>query len=105
MAWKVLVFRQGLGWDEISKVISHTGVVETFEQALDLGATAVIRNLEKTVKPAGSSFGDPVGFRVTSSDASPQPLPLNTVNWQEVRHRFFRRGDSFLLYKTWSWPD
>ncbi|MDW8084412.1 MAG: hypothetical protein RMI49_04360 [Candidatus Caldarchaeum sp.] len=105
MPWKVLVFRQGLGWDSLSKVLPHTGVVETFEQALNLGATAVINNIEKSQKPMGSSLGDVVGFRIIPAEEKQQDLPPETVDWNTVKHRFFRRGDSFLLYKTWSWPD
>ncbi|MEM0441374.1 MAG: hypothetical protein QXF45_03545 [Candidatus Caldarchaeum sp.] len=105
MAWKVLVFRQGLGWESLSTIFPHSGVVHNFQDAVTLGATVVIRELNKAVKPHGSSFGDVVGFRIISSNENSQPLPHDTVNWEDVRHRFFKRGDSYILYKSWSWPD
>lgn len=94
-----------MGWVSLSDVYRHSGVVETFEQALQLGATVVLLDVAKSQRPAGSIYGDVVGFRILFTDERHEPLPTGTVEWNNVKHRFFRRGDSFLLYKTWSWPD
>ncbi len=98
MGYNVDVFIQGVGWRKL-------GVFKCFDEALDTGATAVVRDYKTDPERHGSRVGDVVGFRVTLSDSQPESLPDRSVRWRDVSHRFFRRGNAYFLYKTWSWPD
>ncbi|MEM0349892.1 MAG: hypothetical protein QXD24_06920 [Candidatus Caldarchaeum sp.] len=105
MAWLVEVFVQGRGWTPLRQVFGHSGVVEGFDEALSLGCSVVLKSVERASRAAGASTGDVVGFRVREVSSEPEPLPPDAVKWDDVRHRFFRRGSAYLLYKSWSWPD
>jgi len=105
MAWLVEVFVQGRGWTPLRQVFRHSGVVASFDEALSLGCMVVLKSVEQTSRAAGASAGDVVGFRVMEVSDEPDPLPPEAVKWEYVRHRFFRRGSAYFLYKSWSWPD
>ncbi|MEM1964053.1 MAG: hypothetical protein QW094_06255 [Candidatus Caldarchaeum sp.] len=105
MAWLVEVFVQGRGWTPLRQVFRHSGVVASFDEALSLGCMVVLKSVEQVSRTAGASAGDVVGFRVMEVSDEPDPLPHEAVKWEYVRHRFFRRGSAYFLYKSWSWPD
>jgi hypothetical protein len=105
MAWLVEVFVQGRGWTPLRQVFRHSGVVASFDEALSLGCMVVLKSVEQVSRTAGASAGDVVGFRVNEVSDEPDPLPPEAVKWEYVRHRFFRRGSAYFLYKSWSWPD
>jgi len=99
MVYKVDVFIQGLGWKSLDIAVNE------FEEALDVGASAVFKDYVKNPDRHGSKAGDVVGFRIVVSESSPTKSADRSVKWREVCHRFFRRGNAYFLYKTWSWPD
>ncbi len=78
------------------------------EEAMDVAASLILSASSSSHHPYGSREGDVVGFRVRpteKSDCTGRPSTGPTVRFREVAHRFFRRGDAYVLYKTWSWPD
>ncbi len=105
MAFKVLVFVQGRGWIPASEITDHNGVVDSEMEAIMLGSTLVLENIKKKEKAHGSSIGDLVGFRVELSNEEPQPISRRLESWESNKHLFFRKDNSYMLYKTWSWPD
>jgi len=104
MAFKVYVFVQGKGWRPINEYTDHKGVVASKNDALDLGASTIIERVEGCGDAYGRSEGDLVGFRVEETNEQPEYYQKKDV-WMRFSHRFFKRGEAYMLYKTWSWPD
>jgi hypothetical protein len=99
MVYRIEVFIQGHGWLGLDIVVSD------FWEALDVGASTVINDYLKNPDRHGSKAGDVVGFRIVETNAQPTPTRVQSIKWSEVSHRFFKRGNAYFLYKTWSWPD
>ncbi len=78
------------------------------EEAMDAAASLIISAVSSSPHPYGSREGDVVGFRVRRAgegECSRRTSTAPAVRFRDVSHRFFRRGDAYVLYKTWSWPD
>ncbi|MCS6769988.1 MAG: hypothetical protein NZ570_06100 [Candidatus Caldarchaeum sp.] len=105
MPYRVLLFVQGRGWVPLSEITGRSDVVETEETGLKLGCTTVLKSMERTHKPLGSSSGDLVGFKLENVEDKPQPADEALLDWRRHSHFFYRRGNAYMLYKTWSWPD
>jgi hypothetical protein len=104
MPYKVYVFVQGKGWRPINEYTAHRGVVASETDALNLGVSAVMERVMVGKGVYGNREGDLVGFRVEGTDEHPTPCQKTGV-WERYRHRFYKRGKAYMLYKTWSWPD
>ncbi len=89
----------------MSEITNHNGVVDSEMEAIMLGSTLVLESIKKKDRVHGSSVGDLVGFRVELSNDEPQPISRRLVNWESNKHLFFKKGNSYILYKIWSWPD
>ncbi|MEM4281356.1 MAG: hypothetical protein QXQ70_01760 [Candidatus Caldarchaeum sp.] len=105
MAFKVFVFVQGKGWIPVSDVVDHNGVAASEDEALSLGCTLVMSGIVENMRTHGAKTGDIVGFKILPTEDLPQPLPKQARSWLDFKHLFFKRGSSYFLYKTWSWPD
>jgi|GEM_PF-534634 hypothetical protein len=104
----VELFVQGRGWRRWSEVTGEGLLFSSPEEAMDAAASLIFSSMSSSSHPYGSREGDVVGFRVRPAgegDCSERPATEPTVRFREVAHRFFKRGDAYVLYKTWSWPD
>ncbi|HID05303.1 MAG TPA: hypothetical protein EYP20_05810 [Aigarchaeota archaeon] len=106
-SYHVHLFVQGRGWRVLREVYSHSGVLASFEEARKLALYVILVMMKRAGHPYGSREGDVVGFRVEDSEEEPEHLPeeARQVDWEEHKHRFFKRGEAYMMYKTWSWPD
>jgi len=106
----VELFAQGKGWKPYHTMFSHTGFVKSFDDALRLGLYAILQKMQesKDASRYGSRVGDVVAMKITAADSGQvQQIPpeAKALDWKEHKHRFFKRGNVFTLYKSWSWPD
>ena len=106
--YAVELFVQGRGWRPWRDVTGEDALFTTEQEAMDAAASLIVASISSSGHPYGSREGDVVGFRVRPAGdvgcdrtaSTPRP-----VRFRDVSHRFFRRGDAYVLYKTWSWPD
>ncbi|MCS7145845.1 MAG: hypothetical protein RMJ28_04840 [Nitrososphaerota archaeon] len=100
-------FVQGRGW--VGQVeLGLSGGLETQEEAENIAAHLIDSRMKKASHPYGSRIGDVVGFRIVEKETPermrPSPDALR-FRFSEVKHRFYKRGEAYMLYKYWSWPD
>lgn len=100
-------FVQGKGWVDSRALLPQRIIFKEYDDALNFAASLIEGRRMVSEEPYGSRAGDVVGFRVVRSDdeCSDQVPAAHSVTFSEVRHRFFRRGHAYILYKSWSWPD
>jgi len=100
-------FIQGRGWVG-QEELGIRGGHASREDAEDFAARVIEEMMGRADHPYGSRRGDIVGFRVIESmgseEAEPRPAPAG-FRFSDVRHRYFKRGEAYMLYKYWSWPD
>lgn len=104
----VELFVQGRGWRAWREVTGEDALFPSEEEAADMAASLIVSAISSSKHPYGSREGDVVGFRVRpvgEGGCGQVPAARPSVRFREVSHRFFRRGDAYVLYKTWSWPD
>ncbi len=106
-AYSVKLFVQGRGWRELREIYSHSGVLASFEEARKLALHVILDMMKKATHPYGSKEGDVVGFMIIDAEDEPEQLPQNAkeTKWEDHKHRFFKRGAAYMMYKSWSWPD
>jgi len=106
--YRIEFFVQGRGWVPMSELLGWRGGIEGKEESLNAAAYVIDRQMKNNESPHGSRIGDIVGFRLRDA-ASEEPLQLDEeakhFNFHLVKHRYFKRGDAYMLYKSWSWPD
>ena len=108
--YRVELFLQGEGWQPYDAVLNHSGVVDSYDDGLKLGLFAILKCMEKHPDKAryGSRRGDVVALRIVETDSGKaQPIPDEAarLDWRDHKHKFFKRGNAYTLYKSWSWPD
>lgn len=100
-------FVQGRGWVGQSELGLEGGLASR-EEAENLAAYVIDSRMRVADHPYGSRIGDIVGFRIVEIGETARiqlsPEALN-FKFSEVKHRFYKRGDAYMLYKYWSWPD
>jgi hypothetical protein len=104
----VELFVQGKGWRVWGEVTGEDGFFSSPEEAMDYAASLIFSAVASSSHPYGSREGDVVGFRVVRAEkggCGERPSVGPSVRFRDVAHRFFKRGDAYVLYKTWSWPD
>jgi hypothetical protein len=104
----VELFVQGKGWRGWGEVTGEEVLFSSQEEAMDHAASLIFSAMSSSSHPYGSREGDVVGFRVRRTEeggCGERPSSGPAVRFRDVAHRFFRRGDAYVLYKTWSWPD
>ncbi|MEN3047831.1 MAG: hypothetical protein ABDH63_03510 [Candidatus Caldarchaeales archaeon] len=104
--YRVLLFVQGKGWVSGSE---HASMPECFgerEAAVNHAAWLIVSAVKASEWPYGSRAGDFVAFRVVEEEGEcGEAADSAPRTFSELRHHFFRRGDVYSLYKSWSWPD
>lgn len=106
--YRVEVFVQGRGWRPLAEVYQYGGPASSYQEAVKLALTAILDRIRNSGENYGSKLGDLVGFRISKAgEGEPVKLPPESmaVEWENHKHLFYRRGDAFMLYKSWSWPD
>jgi hypothetical protein len=99
-------FVQGRGWVR-QEEIGYRGTLSSRGDAEDFAAHIIDKMMRASSHPYGSRLGDIVGFRVIEGEGDLMELSGEAAafKFDEVKHRFYRRGDAYMLYKYWSWPD
>jgi len=109
MPYKIHLFIQGRGWTELNKVYQHTGIVAEYEEALKLATYIITNKIQNHPEPHkyGAKIGDITGIKITETNQKPQKIPKEAekINWQDHKHKFHKKENTYTLYKTWSWPD
>ncbi|MCS7126788.1 MAG: hypothetical protein NZ953_00125 [Thaumarchaeota archaeon] len=104
--YRVLLFVQGKGWVPGGE---RAGVPECFrerEAAVDYAAWLIVSAARSSQWPYGSRAGDFVAFKVVEEEGECSAEDMKAPEtFSELRHHFFRRGEVYSLYKSWSWPD
>lgn len=106
--YRIEFFVQGRGWVSMSELLGWEGGIEGRDEALNAAAYVIERQMRSSGAPHGSRIGDIVGFRLIETgpaDPLEPPAEARSFIFSEVKHRYFRRGDAYMLYKSWSWPD
>lgn len=100
-------FVQGRGWVG-QEELGLRGGLSSREEAENLAAYVVDSKMSNARHPYGSRLGDIVGFRILETQnvektaLSPE---ASNFRFSEIKHRFYKRGEAYMLYKYWSWPD
>jgi len=106
--YRIEVFVQGRGWRPLTEVHRYGGPTSSYQDAVKLALAAILDRMGHAGENYGSKLGDLVGFRISEThEGVAQELPPEslTIEWDNYKHLFYRRGDVFILYKSWSWPD
>ncbi|MCS7117858.1 MAG: hypothetical protein NZ957_03630 [Thaumarchaeota archaeon] len=104
--YRVYLFVQGRGWVPSYEVTDLPRCFPDRESALDHAASFIASAASSASWPYGSRAGDAVAFKVTEEDGACEGrVPRAPRTFSELRYRFFRRGEVYALYKSWSWPD
>jgi hypothetical protein len=99
-------FVQGRGWVR-QEELGHRGTLATREEAENYAAYVIDKMMGGAKHPYGSRIGDIVGFRILEGHEEVTQVTGEATGFrfEEVKHRYFRRGEAYMLYKYWSWPD
>jgi hypothetical protein len=100
-------FVQGRGWVG-QEEFGLSGGLSTREEAENVASYLIDTMMKSATHPYGSRIGDVVGFRIIESEGVERMTPrpeASRFRFSEVKHRFFKRGEAYILYKYWSWPD
>ncbi|MEM4356081.1 MAG: hypothetical protein QW082_07475 [Nitrososphaerota archaeon] len=100
-------FVQGRGWVR-QEELGMRGGLATREEAENIAAHLIDQGIRSASHPYGSRIGDVVGFRIMEAEGVEKMAPsaeASNFRFSDVKHRFFRRGEAYMLYKYWSWPD
>ena len=108
MLYRIEVFVQGHGWTPLAEIYHYGGPTSSYEDAVKLALSAILDRMSRGGENYGSKLGDLVGFRIleTNEEVVSKPPPTTAeIVWDNYKHLFYRRGDAYMLYKSWSWPD
>ncbi len=100
-------FVQGRGWVR-QEELGLRGGVPTKEDAENLAAHVIDEKMRGAKHPYGSRLGDLVGFKIVETEGAERMALTSEASqfrFDEIKHRFYKRGEAYMLYKFWSWPD
>ncbi|GBC71714.1 hypothetical protein HRbin02_01502 [Candidatus Calditenuaceae archaeon HR02] len=100
-------FVQGRGW-VAQEELGLSGGLQTREEAENVASYLIDTRMRNAAHPYGSKIGDIIGFKIVEVEGAERMNPSPEAwrfRFSEVKHRFFKRGEAYILYKYWSWPD
>ncbi|MCS7094814.1 MAG: hypothetical protein NZ988_03270 [Thaumarchaeota archaeon] len=104
--YRIILFVQGRGWVPSDEVSDLPRCFADRESAVDHAASLIASAISSASWPYGSRAGDVVAFKVTEEEGvCEEQAPRTPYRFSDLRYRFFRRGEVYSLYKSWSWPD